>query len=609
MTDPRRRSEGRSDRAVALTAARLIEVSDVPALLIDGEGRVADANDAGGALAVYLDRVAPGRLAGLVKRALDGDATVREEVTLEGENSAPQVLELAAAPLSPLVVVTARDLSFDRNLNRALIESRERYKDLVECSSEFAWETDADGRFVFVSPRGALGYAADELIGLPARDFVLAEDVDPAEDAEAADRADSAPVNPFETRARVTEVETRFRRRDGGMAFLLISAVPLDDGRGARGVCRDVTLERERAAELERAQRRERLASALIQAIRDETEVPALLPHTARAAVRLLPIDAVFIFRAEEETPLRLAASRAADGGEPRAPGKLDRTLFDLVAEMDAPFDLAADDGARMLVAATSHRQRTNGMIALRRSVEGPPWTDDDRALLLGLADQVGIAITQVAAHEHLARLSRTDALTGLLNRRAFDEEVARRIAHAARNRRPAALLYLDMDNFKPVNDRFGHERGDEAIRMLADALRGCLRSSDVVARLGGDEFAVWLDETDAEGARATADTVALAASPLSRFSADLDRPLTLSIGIATLAAGESEDLSAMLARADKAMYEAKRAGKGQVALDVDDASRADLVHDADNARPAGARPASGAETVRAQTLDSGTES
>lgn len=135
------------------------------------------------------------------------------------------------------------------------------------------------------------------------------------------------------------------------------------------------------------------------------------------------------------------------------------------------------------------------------------------------------------------------------------------------------------MDNFKPVNDVFGHERGDEVICELAEALRRSLRTSDVIARLGGDEFAVWLDETDAKGARITAEAVALAASPLSRFSADIDRPLTLSIGIATLAPGQREDLAVLLARADTAMYRAKRAGKGRIALDLEDALREDLVH------------------------------
>lgn len=423
MTDRQRRSDQDFSDAGNVTAARLIEVSDSPALLIDVEGRVLHANGTGSALAAYLDRAAPGLLAVLAARALERNSTMREDVTLGGENSSPQVLELAVTPLSPTVMVTARDLSFDRNLNRALIESRERYKDLVECSSEFAWETDANGCFAFVSPRGALGYAADELIGLPARDFVLSSEVAGARDG------DGVSFNPFETAVRVTDVETRFRRRDGGTAVLLISAIPLASGRGARGVCRDVTVERERAAELERARRRERLANALIQAIRDEPEVPVLLSHTARAAVRLLPIDAVFIFRAEEKTALRLAASCSADGSLEDAPEKLDSTLFDLVAEMDTPFDLVGDDGERFLVAVTRHRQRTNGMIALRRAREAMPWSDDDVILLQGLADQVGIAITQVAAHEHLEQLSRTDALTGLLNRRAFDEEVARRIA------------------------------------------------------------------------------------------------------------------------------------------------------------------------------------
>ena len=166
--------------------------------------------------------------------------------------------------------------------------------------------------------------------------------------------------------------------------------------------------------------------------------------------------------------------------------------------------------------------------------------------------------------HEALRTLSCTDGLTGLLNRRAFAEEVGRRHRHALRTGRPAALLYIDLDHFKGINDARGHQQGDAVLKGVGGLLAGATRASDVVGRLGGDEFAIWLEETGLAGARAKAAALVAAAATLSQPSPSTGAALGFSIGVAVFDPAGNEALDALIGRADGAMYQAKRAGKGR---------------------------------------------
>ncbi len=157
--------------------------------------------------------------------------------------------------------------------------------------------------------------------------------------------------------------------------------------------------------------------------------------------------------------------------------------------------------------------------------------------------------------------------MSGLFNRRAFDEELQRRIQRLKRDGRPAALLYVDLDNFKAVNDKRGHDVGDEALRHVADILRGNTRSTDLLARFGGDEFAVWLEDVGEKDAVKRAKIFLASAVSLLSYSGEASKPLQLSIGIATYDPQGQESIAGLLKRADVAMYKIKRAGKGNYAV------------------------------------------
>lgn len=164
---------------------------------------------------------------------------------------------------------------------------------------------------------------------------------------------------------------------------------------------------------------------------------------------------------------------------------------------------------------------------------------------------------------DELRRLSVTDSLTGLFNRRHFHTLLGDEVARSHRYGRPLTLICLDLDNFKPFNDAFGHQEGDNILRQLAACVRAVLREQDKAFRVGGDEFTVIMVETELESA-------ALAAERFRRHfneswplamseEAGHLRPVCMSLGLAQLAPEERTD--SLMKRADLAMYEAKRAG------------------------------------------------
>ncbi len=213
----------------------------------------------------------------------------------------------------------------------------------------------------------------------------------------------------------------------------------------------------------------------------------------------------------------------------------------------------------------------TNGTFVNDALVTAPRSLADGDTIRVGNCIYRFLAGGNVEAeyHEEIYRLTIMDGLTHLHNRRYFTEFLERELARSARHRRPLALLLVDLDHFKAVNDRHGHLCGDAVLREVASRLRPVVRREDLLARFGGEEFAVILVETDAPAARDAAERVRLAvAAGAVRFGGH-DVPVTVSVGVAAAGGGEA-DLSAdrLLHRADQQMYRAKHAGRNRVAAE-----------------------------------------
>ena len=202
------------------------------------------------------------------------------------------------------------------------------------------------------------------------------------------------------------------------------------------------------------------------------------------------------------------------------------------------------------------------GVLDLFGSAQADGFDDNDLATIRTFASQATVAVDNVLLHEEAQRLSITDGLTGLWNYRYFTMTVGKEIERAARFGRPLALLMLDLDHFKDVNDTFGHQRGDAVLVELAGRIRAEVRDVDTVARYGGEEIVVVLPETDAEGAAQLAERICQ--SVRRKPFGDADVPpvhLTVSAGGAVFP-HHGLAASVLLARADEALYDAKRAGR-----------------------------------------------
>ena len=171
------------------------------------------------------------------------------------------------------------------------------------------------------------------------------------------------------------------------------------------------------------------------------------------------------------------------------------------------------------------------------------------------------------AKNRELARLAATDALTGLPNRRAFEVNLQREVEGARRHGDGLFLVLLDVDEFKPVNDRFGHDVGDEVLREIGRRLREACRTGDTVARIGGEEFALILTRTGGEGAVSAAERAraVLSGSPVSTSVGALS--VTVSAGIACAGGSIGYDAQEVYRAADEALYASKREGRNRVTL------------------------------------------
>lgn len=168
-----------------------------------------------------------------------------------------------------------------------------------------------------------------------------------------------------------------------------------------------------------------------------------------------------------------------------------------------------------------------------------------------------------VQQNRQLQRLNRIDVVTGLPNRRHWNEVVTGELARFLRTRRPAVLLLIDVDNFKEVNDRHGHATGDDVLRCIAGVLRASIREIDMPARYGGDEFGVLLTETDARGGRDVAERIRTTFLAMRGAEAAAEH-CTLSIGLAE-ADRALATVDDWVRRADAAMYQAKAGGRNRV--------------------------------------------
>jgi diguanylate cyclase (GGDEF)-like protein/PAS domain S-box-containing protein len=220
-------------------------------------------------------------------------------------------------------------------------------------------------------------------------------------------------------------------------------------------------------------------------------------------------------------------------------------------------------DARSLLAVPLLHREECFGSLALASNT-GQAFQEEDQKLLESLAAAATAAIENARLYAEVQRLSMTDTLTELYNRRGLRAVGQREIERARRFERPISVVLLDIDHFKDVNDTYGHPVGDEILRGLAHALRSMLRRVDIIARYGGEEFAVIMPESSLVNAMDTAERVRKYFAATSLLTSAGEIPITLSLGVAEVS-DCILDLDGLIECADQALYKAKARGRNRV--------------------------------------------
>jgi len=201
------------------------------------------------------------------------------------------------------------------------------------------------------------------------------------------------------------------------------------------------------------------------------------------------------------------------------------------------------------------------GLLALDSAREDF-FTADHLRLATSFADHVAMALNNARLYEESRRLAMIDSLTDTSTRRAFFLQAERVFEHALRYERELSVWMMDIDHFKRVNDYYGHSRGDDVLRLLADATRATLRKTDIICRYGGEEFVVVLPETDRSRALTIAERLRTQVSGMQMPG--IDQRITVSIGVSSLNHSADLRLEEVIERADKALYRAKDLGRNR---------------------------------------------
>ncbi|MBQ0743281.1 MAG: diguanylate cyclase [Pseudomonas sp.] len=420
---------------------------------------------------------------------------------------------------------------------------------------------DVEGRFLSVSAASerVFGYRPDEMIGRTAFELMHPDDRDAS--LALVERINSGEPSP--------DHENRYVHKDGHIVHIMWSARWLEAEQVRVGVARDIT-GRKRAEAMQAA------LYSVSEAAHSAGDLQTLYARVHEVIGQLLPAENFFVALYDAATD-ELSFPYYVDHFDPPPPpqslssGTLSAEVIRSGEAMLLTPDTVEQTLAKIGSVAGKHSldwlgvpleagTEVMGALVLQSYSGAVRYTEQDKELLQFVSSQVATAIERKRTHSRLEFLARYDHLTGLPNRALFLDRLQNSLQRAQRDDLRLAVLYLDMDNFKQINDTFGHSTGDQLLQEVAQRLKQCVRESDTIGRLGGDEFAVLLGNIGKSG-----DATLVAEKILAKLS----NPYSLndktvisspSLGIAIYPEHSKEELE-LVRLADEAMYVAKRDG------------------------------------------------
>lgn len=412
---------------------------------------------------------------------------------------------------------------------------------------------DAGGKFVFVSAAAEriFGYTQEEMVGKAVADLVLPED---------RERTLAAARAVMDGRSHI-HFENRYLRKDGSIVHVMWSARWSEADQVRVAIARDVT-------ELKQAQAVQAALYALSEAAHVNEDLAGLFQRSHEIIGGLLPAaGCAVVLRDGPGESLRFAY-RVSDIGL-ETPMRL---LCEAVLSRQAPMLLAPSSeadgappapGVSMLAVPLPAGQSTLGVLVLHSGNDGRAYGAQERSLLLFVANQLAAAIQRKQLQAGMLFMAMHDELTHLPNRRLFHDRLGTALARAQRQHTRLALLFIDLNRFKQVNDQHGHLAGDRLLQQVARRIAACVRDSDTLARLGGDEFVALLENVSSrEDAAPVVDKIREALSQAFDLGDGLVLTASASIGVAHYPE-HGDSIQELMSRADQEMYGAKQAPSG----------------------------------------------
>ncbi len=480
------------------------------------------------------------------------------------------------------------------SVNRELAESEARYRLLAENASDVIWTLSLpDLGYTYISP------SVTRLRGLTVEQAMaetFPESIVPAQRERVRRLIESRIARYRDGQFGPNEaqrVEVRQHCVDGQeITVEIIASLMVDDSGsvvGIQGISRNVTA-RKRAEQVR--QSREAILAALASSARllfNSGDRDEAMRRALEALGRSVDVDRVYVFENHQD-----------DGGELLATMRFEWVNAGIEAQIDNPemlgmpyrgavpnwlpalqegeavhgrvvnFNepekslLSAQDIVSIVVVPIVLEGRFWGMIGFDDCTRDRDWSQAEIDALGIAAATIGSAIDGIRAQQELERLVSTDSLTGLSSRRAFLEQARQEHLEGLNGQSSTALLIMDLDHFKRINDEFGHPVGDEALKAFARICRETLRPDDLIGRMGGEEFAVLLPELSLKTARRLAEDLRVALESATIRLPEAELSLTVSIGLA-LSDPSDRQFSSLLKRADQALYQAKNAGRNRV--------------------------------------------
>jgi len=463
----------------------------------------------------------------------------------------------------PAVLSIVRDISERKRAEKALIDSEHRYRQLIELLPDPVFVLD--GENVVFSNAGTRRFLdlAPELIDRPLQLLHLA----PAEDQ--AVLRDLMEAVSLGRRPRTSEI--KLNQSKGQVSVeVRAAAIEMDGRKGALIIARDLS-QRQKAEELQSALYR------IAQASTRSISLDALFSELHDIVGELMYAKNFFIALLDEDrSHLSFPYFKDEYDQAPPRPLPLEDSLSGYVIRSGEPLlmDLKAidelersrtvktygHDAASWIGVPLVRGNATFGILVVQSYDQNQSYTAADRDLLTFVSGHIAETIERKQKDEQIQSLAYMDSLTGLPNRFLFDDRLDTALSMAERHGSNLAVLFVDLDRFKLVNDTLGHSVGDGVLRLVSARLASCLRDSDTLARRGGDEFIAILPDTDQKGADNVAQKLVDALrTPLDAAGSEV--LVTASVGIAMFPE-DGTDRDTLLKAADLAMYGAKEMGR-----------------------------------------------